>query len=204
MIISNVLVLAIIASLFVSSVALANSMMFEQSVYAIDNCDSTSTCFNLPNTPTQRNSCARSSICNNIGGGNDQNNNCSRSECGNTAFGGSSNSQNIACESSSCSNDVASSSNSQNIACRSSSCTNSLFAGGSNSQSIACQSSTVCAINVGAPGSNTQNIACQSSPSCVNAGQNTNVIANGASCESHDPNTTTICQPGRTIIRPNS
>ena len=43
-IISTVLIFATLA--YISSVTLANSMTFEQSVYAADNCDATSTCTN--------------------------------------------------------------------------------------------------------------------------------------------------------------
>lgn len=53
--------------------------------------------------------------------------------------------------------------------------------------------------------SNTQNTFCANSNSCLNDGINTKVIANGAShCESDGPDTTTVCQPGRKIVTPNS
>ena len=83
MIFSTVSVLAIMASLLVSTVAIANSMMFEQSVYAVDNCDATSTCYNDPGTGTgntQINDCANFSDCANLifddSGRNTQTNDC--------------------------------------------------------------------------------------------------------------------------------
>ena len=52
--------------------------------------------------------------------------------------------------------------------------------------------------------SNTQNTFCANSNSCLNDGINTKVIANRAShCESDGPDTT-VCQPGRKIVTPNS
>ena len=36
----------IIASLIISTMTLTNSMKFEQSAYAVDNCDATATCIN--------------------------------------------------------------------------------------------------------------------------------------------------------------
>jgi hypothetical protein len=52
--------------------------------------------------------------------------------------------------------------------------------------------------------SNTHNTFCANSNSCLNDGINTKVIANGAShCESDGPDTT-VCQPGRKIVTPNS
>ena len=51
--------------------------------------------------------------------------------------------------------------------------------------------------------SNTQNTFCANSNSCLNDGTNTKIISNGADCKSNGPDTTTICQPGHTIIQPN-
>jgi len=52
--------------------------------------------------------------------------------------------------------------------------------------------------------SNAQSTICANAGSCLNVGEHTNVIANGADCVSHDPNTTTYCQPNRIITRSNS
>ena len=51
MIISTISVMAISVSLLVSTVTVANSMLLEQYVYAIDNCDPTSTCTNTQLEP---------------------------------------------------------------------------------------------------------------------------------------------------------
>jgi hypothetical protein len=71
-IISTVFVLAIVASLFISTLALANSIIFEQSVYAVDNCDATSTCTNTQTgiDNSQFNECTNLSTCLNDATGN--------------------------------------------------------------------------------------------------------------------------------------
>ena len=38
--------MSIVASLVISGMSLANSIMFEQSAFAVDNCDATATCIN--------------------------------------------------------------------------------------------------------------------------------------------------------------
>ena len=71
-------------------------------------------------------------------------------------------------------------------------------------QDLTCVRSNLC-INESFIGSggNAQSTTCANAGSCLNDGENTNVLANGADCESHDPDTTTYCQPGRTKIIPN-
>ena len=67
MIISTISVMAISVSLLVSTVTVANSMLLEQYVYAIDNCDPTSTCTNTQagTGNSQENNCIKSSTCSN-------------------------------------------------------------------------------------------------------------------------------------------
>ena len=74
--------------------------------------------------------------------------------------------------------------------------------GNGNTENTNCTGSDFCA-NFAEGDLNTQNTACQSSE-CFNFGINTNVIANSAiSCNSGDPDTTTICQRDRTFTFPN-
>ena len=72
--------MAISVSLLVSTVTVANSMLLEQYVYAIDNCDPTSTCTNTQagTGNSQENNCIKSSTCSNAATGNEnkQNNSC--------------------------------------------------------------------------------------------------------------------------------
>ena len=87
--ISTISVMAITASLVISTVALANSMIFEQSVYGVDNCDPISTCNSVGSaSDAQTNDCIIFSDCQNIanGGLNNQNNGCRTSFCSNAAF----------------------------------------------------------------------------------------------------------------------
>ena len=80
MIISTISVMAISVSLLVSTVTVANSILLEQYVYAIDNCDPTSTCTNTQTGTgnNQENNCIKSSTCSNAATGNEnkQNNRC--------------------------------------------------------------------------------------------------------------------------------
>ncbi len=73
MIISTLLVITMMASLVISTFALANSMMFEQSVYAVDNCDATSTCENIERGigNIQNNNCTDFSTCKNEANGDE-------------------------------------------------------------------------------------------------------------------------------------
>ena len=92
MIISTLLVIIMMASLVISAFALANSMMLEQPVYAVDDCDATSTCSNGPGTGIgniQTNECTDSSTCSNfaVGDGNTQTNSCD-SASGTEVFSG--------------------------------------------------------------------------------------------------------------------
>ena len=51
---------------------------------------------------------------------------------------------------------------------------------------------------------NAQSTIFANTVSCLNIGDLSNVVANGADYENHDPDTTTYCHPNRIIIRPNS
>ena len=79
MIISTVLVMTMMTSLVLCTFALANSM-FEQTAYAADNCDLTSTCTNIQTgiDNSQTNDCTNFSTCVNEANGNDntQTNRC--------------------------------------------------------------------------------------------------------------------------------
>jgi len=87
----------------------------------------------------------------------------------------------------------------QNNNCADPSFCNNVDVGGSSIQNVACANGFPCT-NVDAGGSSIQNAACQSS-SCLNAGTSTNVISNSASlCTSGTPDTTTLCQQGRTFV----
>src|SRR4029079_2692659 len=168
----------VLASLMILSTT--SSGFLNIKVYANNNCDTTSTCKNVPDTPTQRNSCARFSDCGNSGNGNSntQNNNCdSTFQCNNFANGNS---------------------NTQNTVCRSSTLCENIANGNSNTQNTVCQSSTICG-SVAIGNSNTQNTVCQSSTDCSNDESNANVYSNSASCSSNGHVTTTLCQPGRTF-----
>jgi hypothetical protein len=106
-----------------------------------------------------------------------------------------------------CENSARGDGNTQKIECRDISlCSNTVFGDG-NTQDLKCNRSG-CENRSGDPqttSSNTQNTFCTNSNSCLNDGINTKVIANGAShCESDSPDTTTVCQPGRKIVTPNS
>lgn len=98
--------------------------------------------------------------------------------------------------------------NTQNMNCNfvSVGCLNDIT-GDENTQNLLCARMTSCNNVIGsfdAPiDSNTQSTTCANAGSCLNVGENTNVLANGVDCESHDPDTTTYCQPGRTEILPN-
>jgi hypothetical protein len=168
-------VMAVMASLVISTVALANSIKFEQSSYAVDNCDATSTCENEPGTGT----------------GNSQTNTCTDfSTCSNGVFGDDSDR------------------NTQTNGCTDfSTCRNDAGLGDGNTQNLLCARMTDCHNVIGsfeAPAnSETQSTTCANAGSCSNVGENTNVLANGADCESHDTDATTYCQPNRIIIRPN-
>ena len=212
-IISTVLIFAILA--YISSVALANSMTFEQSVYAADNCDATSTCTNnqAGTGNSQENNCINSSTCANeaTGNRNTQSNRCDsvRTQgqvgCINIAEGDR-NIQSNACNSVGefCRTFAIGNDNTQTSRCESveASCFN--FADGNdNTQNILCARMNHC-INL-AQSSNTQSTVCANGNSCSNDGTRTTVIANGATeCHSNGPDTTTFCQPNRVIIRPNS
>ena len=114
----------VLASLMILSTASSGFSNIE--VYASNNCDTTSTCKNVPDTPTQRNGCVRFSDCGNSGNGNSniQNNNCDRTfQCNNFANGNS---------------------NTQNTVCRSSTLCENIANGNSNTQNTVCQSSTDC------------------------------------------------------------
>jgi hypothetical protein len=251
-------------SLVISSLAAANVVKFDQSVYATDNCDATSTCTDtqIGTGNSQTNNCTSFSDCTNeaLGSTNIQTNGCdSAPVCFNTAtandmrqsiqcrnasscanFGGSDGLiQSIECTDviGSCSNGGFLRSNTnQELRCFSigeSGCTNisdetsfgpentpneqklfcasvssgcaNLASGNQIDQNLLCARSTQCNNNSNLlpVSSNTQSTTCANVDFCNNIGENTNVLANGASCESHDPGTTTICQPNRIIIRPN-
>lgn len=314
-IISSIFVLLVMASLLISTLTVANSIMFQQSVHAADNCDATSTCQNTQTGTgnNQENNCTDSSTCKNdatgdrntqlnrcesspgveltfgcfngaigndnaqkitcneiedtvlgcfnaVGGnGNTQNLNCANVEllgCSNAVIGNN-NFQETNCNSVGefgCRNQVIGSNNRQVISCtdvgvicnvsadennniQNLKCTDVGFAcqdsatGDSNTQNLNCflvggacadqvvgdgnSQNLVCTRMVNVCGnllgssesptnSNTQSTTCANAGSCLNTGENTNILANGADCESHEPDTTTYCQPNRVIIRPNS
>jgi hypothetical protein len=188
-------------------------------VYAMDNCDPTSNCSTLEigTDNSQSNNCTNFSICVNavFGDGNTQTNRCDsvgEFGCFNGA-GGNDNTQNIDCDSVGefgCTNGAGGNDNTQTNRCDSvgaGGCANIAF-GNDNTQNLLCaRMLTGCNNEIGsfeAPiSSNSQSTTCANAGSCSNVGENTNVIANGADCSSHDPGTTTICQPGRTKILPN-
>ena len=132
----------VLASLMILSTASSGFSNIE--VYASNNCDTTSTCKNVPDTPTQRNSCARFSDCGNSGNGNSnsQDNNCDRTfQCNNFA-NGNSNTQNTVCQSSTlCENIANGNSNTQNTVCQSSTdCSNDESNANVYSNSASCNS----------------------------------------------------------------
>jgi hypothetical protein len=87
-------------------------------------------------------------------------------------------------------------------------CVNEVTQGSGNTQDLLCTRMTSCNNAMGSfetpIDSKTQSTNCANAGSCSNVGVNTNVLANGADCESHEPDTITFCQPNRIIIRPNS
>src|SRR6478735_7450003 len=114
----------VLASLMILSTTSSGFSNIE--VYASNNCDTTSTCKNVPDTPTQRNGCVRFSDCGNSGNGN-------------------SNIQNNVCRSSTlCENIANGNSNTQNTVCQSSTLCGSVSIGNSNTQNTLCQSSIDC------------------------------------------------------------
>ena len=188
----------------------------ENELFAADNCDPTSTCQNTGSFSTQTNNCFRSD-CRNEGDFNTQVNNCSLgSRCDNRGF---SSIQTNDCFTSGCAN-LGDSSTQVNNCIRSGVCTNF---GLSSDQTNECADS-VCGNTVNDAGisskqenkcarsscvtfsevpHNSQHTECANSFSCLNIGDNTNMISNGAACTSGVTGTTTICQPGRIIVRPN-
>ncbi len=85
-------------------------------------------------------------------------------------------------------------------------CVNGATGDGNNQNLLCARMATICINEAGSfepSSSNTQSTTCANADTCSNRGINTNVVANGADCESHDPDTTTYCQPGRTRILPN-
>ena len=92
--------------------------------------------------------------------------------------------------------------NTENTNCTGSDFCANFAEGDLNTQNLNCARSNTC-LSIVEGDLNTQNTACQSSE-CFNFGINTNVIANSAiSCNSGDPDTTTICQRDRTFTFPN-
>lgn len=129
---------------------------------------------------------------------------------------GNGNTQTMSCRSvgdNGCRNDVlnlqtfqSSNDNTQHIDCNfvTGGCLNTARGDG-NSQTLVCARMSDCSNTSDSPvGSNSQYTTCANSGTCVNNGTNTNVLANGADCRDHGVNTTTICQPGRTIVRSNT
>lgn len=186
-------------------------------------CDSVPGCFNtgVANDMRQSIQCRNVSSCANFGGseGLGQSIECTdvASSCANGAFVTSNTNQELRCISiggSGCSNGSQETSsgpentpNEQKLVCAfvSSGCDN-IAIGNQIDQNLVCARSTQCTNNstLLPVSSNTQSTICSNAESCSNVGINTNVVANSGDCESHDPDTTTFCQPNRIIIRPNS
>ena len=237
MLISAVSVSAIMATLVMSTIALASSMiMFEQSVYAVDNCDATSTCTNFQSQPGNRqtNNCKNSSNCGNIANGNDntQTNRCDSvpQRCSNFLIGeGNSQSNNCnsvagfgcftfadgndntltnRCGSAACNSVASGDGNTVKTECHSveTFCQNGAR-GSDNTSYLFCARMHNCDVVNGLPqtpvSSTTRSTICGNADSCTNVDINSNVLANGASCKSNGPDTTTVCHPGNTRIIPN-
>jgi hypothetical protein len=49
---------------------------------------------------------------------------------------------------------------------------------------------------------NVQLTDCNNAGSCDNSGDHTTVLGNEVACSSSDPHTTSLCQPGRTVVIP--
>lgn len=194
MIFSTISLMAIMASLFISTLALANSIMFEQYSYAADNCSETTICQNFNEGGgignSQTNNCINFFLCRNgvvSGSDNTQTNECrgrpSLGECTNTAIGDGNTQLNDCFTSSQCHNTAIGDGNTQHNSCARIACVN--FAAGSTPSK--------------------QSTTCYNAAVCENTHINSNVVANGADCQSSGPDTTTICHPGHTriITRPN-
>lgn len=221
MIISALSVMIIMASLVISTAVITNSMMFEQSVYAVDNCDATSTCLNVDTGigNTQTNECTNFSICFNgmtsrgIVQRSIQTNECTDlSTCSNAITGSRSNDniQTNRCDSApglgfidGCTNFATGNDNTQINSCTAVAACDNEALGDDNRQNILCARMFDCG-NTIESSSSTQSTTCANGGTCSNTYANSDVLANGASCESHDPDTTTYCQPNRIITRPNS
>jgi hypothetical protein len=187
-----------------------------------NNCRDGSACINEAfggDRNTQTNNCVVGDPCINRASGNDnsQNINCTGrgGQCADNSAVGDNNVQNMECNVafiSFCENSISGDDNAQKVECIDFSveigCSNTSFGDG-NTQDLKCYRSS-CINRSGDPqtgptNSNTQNTLCANSNSCLNNGINTNVIANGASeCQSDSADTTTVCQPGRRIVTPNS
>jgi hypothetical protein len=64
---------------------------------------------------------------------------------------------------------------------------------------------TGCSNSNFSPDTNVQSTTCTNSAICIDNGLRTNVFANGVdNCSSGGADTIMICQPDRTLIRPNS
>jgi len=235
--ISTIFVIAMMASLGISTFAIANSMMFEHRAYAVDNCDATSTCTNFQSQPgnSQTNNCINSSNCRNaangndntqinrcdsvrefgcsnflIGEGNSQINNCnSIGHFGCSTFAeGNDNTLSNHCEFAECNSIAHGSDNTINTECFAveTFCQNGAI-GDDDTSYLFCARMRNCDLVNGLPqspvSSSSRSTTCANSDICSNLDVNSNVMANGASCKSNGPDTTTFCQPNRVIIRPN-
>jgi hypothetical protein len=161
--------MAIIASLVISTVALANSIMFEQSAYAVDNCDATATCINEQfgsgTGNSQFNNCS-SNFCLNIVVGNDntQTNNCrDGSACINEVFGDRNTQTNNCVVGDPCINRALGNDNSQNINCtgRGGQCADNSVIGDNNVQNMECNVAFISICENSIRGNdNTQKVEC--------------------------------------------